>query len=145
MRRKVSRSCLGVEPASSPQVCFVVFIFLCCSCSFGEPTSLPVYTSTLHRQDAKLRTNLFLFQKPTIYCCRHHRILHLVGALAVLVAIIAYLVPTPITTAYHLRQNGDGGYIEASNLVESRREYDIDLIGPAQSNGRSPASTREWF
>src|SRR5215475_1339539 len=30
----------------------------------------------------------------------------------------------------------DGGYIEASNLVESRREYDIDLIGPAQSNGR---------
>ncbi len=30
----------------------------------------------------------------------------------------------------------DAGYIEASNLVESRREYDIDLIGPAQSNGR---------
>jgi transposase len=30
----------------------------------------------------------------------------------------------------------DGGYIEASNLVESRRDYDIDLIGPAQSNGR---------
>src|SRR5262245_56103872 len=27
-------------------------------------------------------------------------------------------------------------YIEASNLVESRREYDIDLIGPAQNNGR---------
>jgi transposase len=30
----------------------------------------------------------------------------------------------------------DAGYIEASNLVESRREYDIDLIGPAQNNGR---------
>jgi transposase len=30
----------------------------------------------------------------------------------------------------------DGGYIEASNLVESRRDYDIDLIGPAQNNGR---------
>jgi transposase len=30
----------------------------------------------------------------------------------------------------------DAGYIEASNLVESRRDYDIDLIGPAQSNGR---------
>jgi transposase len=30
----------------------------------------------------------------------------------------------------------DAGYIEASNLVESRRVYDIDLIGPAQSNGR---------
>jgi transposase len=29
----------------------------------------------------------------------------------------------------------DAGYIEASNLVESRRDYDIDLIGPAQSNG----------
>jgi transposase len=30
----------------------------------------------------------------------------------------------------------DAGYIEASNLVESQREYDIDMIGPAQSNGR---------
>jgi transposase len=30
----------------------------------------------------------------------------------------------------------DAGYIEASNLVESRREYGIDLIGPAQNNGR---------
>jgi len=30
----------------------------------------------------------------------------------------------------------DAGYIEASNLVESQREHDIDLIGPAQSNGR---------
>jgi len=30
----------------------------------------------------------------------------------------------------------DAGYIEASNLVESRREYDIDLVGSAQSNGR---------
>jgi transposase len=30
----------------------------------------------------------------------------------------------------------DAGYIEASNLVESRREYDIELIGPAQSNSR---------
>jgi transposase len=30
----------------------------------------------------------------------------------------------------------DAGYIEASNLVDSRREYGIDLIGPAQNNGR---------
>jgi len=30
----------------------------------------------------------------------------------------------------------DAGYIEASNLVESQREHDIDMIGPAQSNGR---------
>lgn len=30
----------------------------------------------------------------------------------------------------------DAGYIEASNIVESQRDYNIDLIGPAQSNGR---------
>jgi transposase len=30
----------------------------------------------------------------------------------------------------------DAGYIEASNIVESWREHGIDLIGPAQSNGR---------
>ena len=28
----------------------------------------------------------------------------------------------------------EAGYIEASNLVESQREYDIGLIGPAQHN-----------
>jgi hypothetical protein len=31
----------------------------------------------------------------------------------------------------------DAGYIEASNLVESQREYDIDMIGPAQSSSLS--------
>lgn len=30
----------------------------------------------------------------------------------------------------------DAGYIEASNIVESQRDYNIDLIGPAQGNGR---------
>ncbi len=30
----------------------------------------------------------------------------------------------------------DGGYIEAQNLVESRNQYGVDLIGPAQNNGR---------
>jgi transposase len=30
----------------------------------------------------------------------------------------------------------DAGYIEAQHLVESRGEYGVDLLGPAQSNGR---------
>jgi len=30
----------------------------------------------------------------------------------------------------------DAGYIEAQQLVESQREYGIDLLGPAQNNGR---------
>ena len=30
----------------------------------------------------------------------------------------------------------DAGYIEAQQLIESREEYGVDLIGPAQSNGR---------
>jgi transposase len=30
----------------------------------------------------------------------------------------------------------DAGYIESQNLVESLKEYQIDLIGPAQNNGR---------
>jgi transposase len=30
----------------------------------------------------------------------------------------------------------DAGYIDAQQLLESRKEYGVDLIGPAQSNGR---------
>jgi transposase len=30
----------------------------------------------------------------------------------------------------------DAGYIEARQLIESREEYGVDLLGPAQSNGR---------
>jgi transposase len=30
----------------------------------------------------------------------------------------------------------DAGYIEAPQLVESRREYEVELIGPAPRNGR---------
>jgi transposase len=30
----------------------------------------------------------------------------------------------------------DAGYIEAQNIVESKKEYQVDLIGPAQNNGR---------
>jgi transposase len=30
----------------------------------------------------------------------------------------------------------DAGYIEAQQLLESQREYGVDLLGPAQSNGR---------
>ena len=30
----------------------------------------------------------------------------------------------------------DAGYVEAQGLVESRQKYDVELIGPVQSNGR---------
>ncbi len=43
------------------------------------------------------------------------------------------LARTALLPSLHLV---DAGYIEAQHLVESRSEYGVDLLGPAQNNGR---------
>jgi transposase len=39
----------------------------------------------------------------------------------------------------------DAGYIEAKNLVESKSNYDVDLLGPPQSNGRWQFKQKNGF